>query len=219
MALLVMVRHGQSIWNLENRFTGWTDVPLTEKGRAEARACGELIYCIPFAVAFTSKLTRAQDTLRLILEAAEQPDVPVVEDQALNERHYGELQGLNKAETAAKYGEETVRRWRRSLEGRPPGGESLKDTAVRSLRYFYERIVPELEAGKNAIVSAHGNTIRAILMELDHLSPEQVEKVEIEYCVPVAFEHREDGTFCQVLMPQCDIIRPPQPPARSIARL
>lgn len=216
MALLVMVRHGQSLWNLENRFTGWTDVPLTEKGKEEARTCGELLHCVRFDIAFTSKLSRAQQTLQLLLAAAGQSDVPVIEDEALNGRHYGELQGLNKAETAAKFGAETVQRWRRGFEDRPPGGESLKDTAVRSLRYFYSAIVPELATGKNVIVSAHGNTIRAILMELDHLSPAQVEKVEIEYCVPIAFEARSDGSFAQVLLPRCDLVSAPQPPARRI---
>lgn len=214
MSLLVMVRHGQSIWNLENRFTGWTDVPLTEQGRQEARDCGEMMSCVPFDRAFTSKLQRAQETLRLILQAAGQIDVPVTEDKSLNERNYGDLQGLNKAETAEKFGADLVQQWRRSFESRPPGGESLKDTADRSLFYFYAKIVPELEAGKNIIISAHGNTIRAILMDLDHLSPDQVEKVEIHYCVPMTFEHHPDGHFAQVLLPDCRIVSAPQFPAR-----
>ncbi len=215
MGLLVMVRHGQSIWNLENRFTGWTDVPLTEAGREEARLCGELIYCVPFDVAFTSGLKRAQDTLAILLKSAGQSRVPVIADIALNERHYGDLQGLNKAETAQKFGEEAVQRWRRSLDSRPPGGESLKDTAERSLEFFYAKISPELKAGKNVIVSAHGNTIRAILMELNHLTPQQVEKVEIAYCVPISYEYGPDGRFSQVLMPECRIIGPTQLPVAA----
>jgi 2,3-bisphosphoglycerate-dependent phosphoglycerate mutase len=216
LSLLVLVRHGQSIWNLENRFTGWTDVPLTEAGRAEARACGEELRCVPFDIAFTSKLQRAQQTLSLILESAGQTP-PVVEDQALNERHYGDLQGLNKAETAARFGEEQVQRWRRGFEEQPPGGESLKDTAERSLAYFYAKIAPELQSGRNVLVSAHGNTIRALLMDLDHLSPAQVEKVEIEYCVPIAFSYT-DGQFAQVLLPDCQIIGPSRA-ADGLARL
>lgn len=208
-----MVRHGQSVWNLENRFTGWTDVPLTEEGRAEARACGELIHCIAFEIAFTSKLQRAQETLKLILEAAHQSP-PVIEDQALNERHYGDLQGLNKAETAEKFGAEVVQRWRRGFESRPPGGESLKDTADRSLSFFYQKIFPHLDAGQNVIISAHGNTLRALLMDLDHLTPDQVEKVEINYCVPIAFEFG-NGQFAQVLMPACELVRSAQPSARQ----
>jgi 2,3-bisphosphoglycerate-dependent phosphoglycerate mutase len=208
-----MLRHGQSIWNLENRFTGWTDVPLTETGRQEARECGGQIHCIPFDVAFTSKLQRAQDTLRIVLESAGQA-IPIIEDAALNERNYGDLQGLNKAETAAKYGSEVVHRWRRGFEDRPPNGESLKDTAERSLRYFYSHILPELEAGKNVIISAHGNTLRALLMELDHLGPDQVEQVEIEYCVPITFAY-EDGKFAQVLLPNCEIVSQAQALTRA----
>jgi 2,3-bisphosphoglycerate-dependent phosphoglycerate mutase len=199
-----MLRHGQSIWNLENRFTGWTDVPLTETGRQEARECGGQIHCIPFDIAFTSKLQRAQDTLKIVLDSAGQ-SIPIIEDAALNERSYGDLQGLNKAETAAKYGSEVVHRWRRGFEDRPPNGESLKDTAERSLSYFYSHILPELEAGKNVIISAHGNTLRALLMELDHLEPDQVEQVEIEYCVPITFAYT-DGKFAQVLLPNCEIV-------------
>lgn len=208
-----MLRHGQSIWNLENRFTGWTDVPLTETGRQEARECGAQIHCVPFDIAFTSKLIRAQETLKIILESAGQSP-PIVEDAALNERNYGDLQGLNKAETAVKFGAEVVHSWRRSFEGRPPNGESLKDTAERSLKYFYSHILPELEAGKNVIVSAHGNTLRALLMELDHLSPQQVEQVEIEYCVPMTFAY-EDGKFAQVLLPNCEIVSQAQALKRS----
>src|SRR5262249_21621760 len=149
MSKLVLVRHGQSQWNLENRFTGWVDVPLTEEGRAEARRAGNVLKDIRFDMAFTSKLQRAQETLRIILEAIHQTDLPVVQDEALNERHYGDLQGLNKAETAKKFGAEQVHIWRRSYDVAPPKGESLKDTAARTLPYFRERILSSIKQGKN----------------------------------------------------------------------
>ncbi|MBD2100928.1 2,3-diphosphoglycerate-dependent phosphoglycerate mutase [Leptolyngbya sp. FACHB-261] len=213
MALMVIVRHGQSIWNLENRFTGWTDVDLTEEGRREAREAGEQMAHLHFDIAFTSKLKRAQETLNLILRSAKQTEVPVTEAQALNERHYGDLQGLNKAETAQKYGEEQVHLWRRSYSTRPPGGESLEDTAIRTLDYFHDHILPELDVGKNILISAHGNTIRALLMDLDHLSPEQVEQVEIMYCVPIVFEY-QDRHFTHIDLPRSQPLNMARLPAR-----
>ena len=149
MNKLVLLRHGESQWNLENRFTGWIDVPLSEKGVEEARQAGEKLKGYTFDRAFTSVLKRANDTLRIVLEITGQTGLPTEHDQALNERHYGDLQGLNKAETAKKYGDEQVHIWRRSYDVPPPGGESLKDTAARTLPYYDRVIAPQIAAGKN----------------------------------------------------------------------
>lgn len=167
MGTLILVRHGQSVWNLENRFTGWTDVPLTEQGEHEARAAGEKLRDYHFDRGFTSVLSRAKETLRIILDVIGQPDLPVETDSALNERHYGELQGLNKAETAEKLGKEVVFEWRRTYEGRPPGGESLKDTAERVVPYYQTRIEPCVNADEIVLVVAHGNSLRALVTALD----------------------------------------------------
>src|SRR5579864_1054046 len=155
MALLVLVRHGESQWNLENRFTGWIDIPLSERGRQEAREAGEKLRGIHFDKGFTSVLQRAIATLEIILEVTGQKDLPIERDQALNERHYGDLQGLNKAETAAKFGDEQVKLWRRSYDVAPPNGESLKDTADRTLPFFDRAIRPDLTQGQSVLVCAH----------------------------------------------------------------
>lgn len=190
MSILVLLRHGESQWNLENRFTGWEDVPLTEKGRSEAHAAGVRLRDakISFSRAFTSKLVRAQETLRIALGELGIPELPVVEDEALNERHYGDLQGLNKAETAAKYGDEQVHIWRRSYDVPPPNGESLKDTAARTLPYFEKQIRPALERGENIIVAAHGNSLRSIVMDLEKLTREQVLELNLATGVPLVYE-------------------------------
>lgn len=193
MGQLVLVRHGQSQWNLENRFTGWVDVPITPLGAEEARRAGRELKGIRFDVAFTSELKRAQDTLELILQEAGQLGLPVERSQALNERHYGDLQGLNKAETAEKYGAEQVHVWRRSFDVPPPNGESLKDTAARTVPYFKERILPRAAAGENVIVSAHGNSLRAIVMDLERMTPEQILKFEIGTCRPIVYKIGPDG--------------------------
>lgn len=194
MSFLVLVRHGESQWNLENRFTGWVDVPLSPKGIAEAKAAGEKIKKekIHFDNAYTSDLKRAQDTLTLILEALGQQGLPVAKDQALNERHYGDLQGLNKAETAEKFGEAQVKIWRRSYDIAPPGGESLKDTAARTLPYFDSKIMKDLEKGLNVIVAAHGNSLRSIVMELDKLTKEQVLELNLATGVPLIYQFNKD---------------------------
>jgi 2,3-bisphosphoglycerate-dependent phosphoglycerate mutase len=192
MAKLVLVRHGQSQWNLENRFTGWVDVPLSEKGQQEARQAGRALQGIRFDQAFTSNLQRAQNTLKLILEELQQTSLPTIQDQALNERHYGDLQGLDKAETAKKYGDEQVHIWRRSYDVAPPKGESLKDTAARTIPYFNSKILPMVKSGKNVIVAAHGNSLRSIVMELDQLTKEQVLKLEIPTGSPIVYDI--DGT-------------------------
>ena len=196
MAILILVRHGQSQWNRENRFTGWVDVPLSETGREEARTAGERIRTLHarFDVAYSSALDRANETLKIILNVLGQETIPVFKDPALNERHYGNLQGLNKAETAEKFGQEQVRIWRRSYDVAPPGGESLRDTAARTLPYFNSRIVPDLKTGKNVLVSAHGNSLRSIVMELDRLTQEQVLSLEIATGVPIRYEVGPDGS-------------------------
>jgi 2,3-bisphosphoglycerate-dependent phosphoglycerate mutase len=198
MAKLALVRHGQSQWNLENRFTGWVDSPLTELGRQEARRAGEHLKGIQFDKAYTSALSRAQETLTIMLEVLGQKELPVVKDQALNERHYGALQGLNKKETADKYGAEQVHIWRRSYDVAPPKdrtelnpegiSESLKDTAARTLPYFYAHILPELKFGRSVLVSAHGNSLRSIVMDLDQLTKEQVLELNIATGVPIVYE-------------------------------
>ncbi len=192
MPVLVLVRHGESQWNLENRFTGWVDVPLSEKGVQEAAAAGERLKkeALKFDCAFTSDLKRAQNTLKLILEKLGQSGIPVEKNQALNERHYGDLQGLNKAETAQKFGDEQVKIWRRSYDIAPPGagGESLKDTAARTLPYFESKVLGELKKGKNVIVAAHGNSLRSIVMHLDKLTKEQVLELNLGTAVPIIYQ-------------------------------
>ena len=193
MAQLVLLRHGESQWNLENRFTGWVDVPLTPRGIQEAKNAGDKLRGFTFNRAFTSVLARANDTLRLALEAIGQSNLPIVKDKALNERMYGELQGLNKAETAKKYGEAQVKIWRRSYDIPPPGGESLKDTAERVLPYYEQAIKPYLLKGETILIAAHGNSLRALTMELEQLSREQVLELNIPTGAPVLYELDETG--------------------------
>jgi len=190
---LILVRHGQSLWNAEDRFTGWVDVPLTDKGREEAKLAGERLKGTSFDVAYTSSLTRAQETLRIILETAE-VQVPIIRDQALNERHYGDLQGLNKARTAEKFGAEQVKIWRRSYDIPPPNGEALKDTAQRTLPFFERAILGDIALGKSVLVVAHGNSNRSIVMSLDKLTGEQVIALELGTGVPLVYELDVDGT-------------------------
>jgi len=188
MPTLVLVRHGQSQWNLENKFTGWVDVPLTPQGEQEALRAGEHLKGMKFDIAFTSDLQRAQKTLAIILKEIGQTSLPIIKDQALNERHYGDLQGLNKAETAKKFGDEQVKIWRRSYDIAPPNGESLKDTAARTLPYFDSKIVPYLKEGKNVLIAAHGNSLRSIVMHLEHLTKEQVLELNLDTGVPRVYE-------------------------------
>ena len=188
MGHLVLLRHGESQWNLENRFTGWVDVPLSPRGMQEAKNAGEKLRPYRFDRAFTSVLQRANETLRLALEVIGQTEIPTERDKALNERMYGELQGLNKAETAKKYGEDQVKIWRRSYDVRPPGGESLKDTAERVLPYYDKSIRPHLLSGETILIAAHGNSLRALVMELEHLSREQVLELNIPTGAPLLYE-------------------------------
>ncbi|HEV2480191.1 MAG TPA: 2,3-diphosphoglycerate-dependent phosphoglycerate mutase [Puia sp.] len=184
MPLLVLVRHGQSTWNLENRFTGETDIPLTALGREEARLAGTRLRDIPFAHGFTSALQRAIDTMTLLLEEACQPKLPVTRNRALNERNYGQLQGLNKAEVAKQYGEEQVAIWRRSYATRPPGGESLADTAARVIPYYRTAVEPLLKEEQNILIVAHGNSLRSLVMFLEHIGEEAISDVALPTGVP-----------------------------------
>jgi len=192
MSTLVLVRHGQSQWNLENRFTGWVDVPLSEQGEQEAARAGGLLAHYHFDIAFTSALQRAQNTLRIMLEEMGCGDLPIIANEALNERMYGMLQGLNKAETAERYGDEQVLIWRRSYDVAPPEGESLKDTASRVIPYVKQEIFPLLRTGKNVLVAAHGNSLRALVMELEGMSPAEILQFEIPTAVPRVYTLSED---------------------------
>ncbi len=199
MPKLVLVRHGESAWNRKNLFTGWTDVDLSEKGVEEAREAGRKLKAAGFVfdAAFTSALRRAQDTLSIILGEMGQDGIPVVRDAALNERHYGALQGLNKAETAAKYGDEQVHVWRRSFDVPPPKndegmGESLKDTCARVMPYVKARIWPELRAGKRVVIAAHGNSLRALVKDLDDVSDADIAGIEIPTGKPLVYELDEN---------------------------
>ena len=192
MSYLVLVRHGQSIWNLQNRFTGWVDVPLTEKGIEEAKKGAEVLRDIKFDVAYTSVLQRAQNTLSLLLEALGQ-SVPTIRDGALNERDYGDLAGLNKAETAEIHGKDQVHIWRRSYDVPPPNGESLKMTAERTLPFFDRAIMGDIKMGNNVLVVAHGNSNRSIVMKLDGLSEGEVPGLELPTGVPRVYQTTDNG--------------------------
>jgi 2,3-bisphosphoglycerate-dependent phosphoglycerate mutase len=197
---LVLVRHGQSDWNLKNLFTGWKDPDLTEKGIAEAKAAGQRLKAkgLTFDLCFTSALTRAQHTLQLILSEMGQTGLPETRDQALNERDYGELTGLNKDDARKKWGEEQVLIWRRSYDVPPPGGESLKDTLARSLPYYVHKIQPHVLDGKTVLVAAHGNSLRSLIMAIEGLTPEQILKRELETGVPTVYKLNANSTPASV---------------------
>ncbi len=199
--LLVLVRHGQSDWNLKNLFTGWRDVDLTEKGVAEAREAGRKLKAqgIKFDVAFTSVLTRAQRTLDLMLTELGQTKIPVLKDQALNERDYGDLVGLNKDDARKKWGEEQVHIWRRSYDVAPPGGESLRDTAARVLPYYIREILPRVLRGERVLVSAHGNSLRALVMVLDKHTPDSITKLNLDTGVPMIYRLNANSTVASKL--------------------
>ena len=199
--LLVLVRHGQSDWNLKNLFTGWRDIDLTEKGVAEAREAGRKLkgQGIKFDVAFTSALIRAQRTLDLMLTELGQTNIPVFKDQALNERDYGDLSGLNKDDARKKWGEEQVHIWRRSYDVAPPGGESLKDTLARTLPYYVTEILPRVLRGERVLVSAHGNSLRALVMVLDKHTTESITKLNLDTGVPMIYRLNADSTVASKL--------------------
>ncbi|MGH6727859.1 MAG: 2,3-bisphosphoglycerate-dependent phosphoglycerate mutase [Pseudolabrys sp.] len=194
--LLVLVRHGQSDWNLKNLFTGWRDIDLTDQGVAEAREAGRKLKAqgIKFDVAFTSALIRAQRTLDLMLVELGQTKIPVFKDQALNERDYGDLSGLNKDDARKKWGDEQVHKWRRSYTIAPPGGESLRDTAARVLPYYIQEILPRVLRGDHVLVSAHGNSLRALVMVLDKHTPETITKLNLDTGVPMIYWLNADST-------------------------
>ena len=192
-AKLVLVRHGLSVYNDQNRFTGWKDVDLNQQGRDEAKQAVNLLMDYKFDMAFTSDLIRAKNTLSIILEGINQKDIPVIENMALNERDYGDLIGQNKVEAAEQFGEEQVHIWRRSFDTPPPGGESLKDTADRVIPYLKNEIMPLISNGKNILISAHGNSIRAIVMNLQNYTPEQILRTEIGWCEPWIFEFENNN--------------------------
>jgi len=198
--LLVLVRHGQSEWNLKNLFTGWKDPGLTEQGVSEAKKAGEQLkdLKLAFDIAFTSDLSRAQKTLALILSEIGQEDLETIRDQALNERDYGDLTGMNKDEAREQFGEEQVHIWRRSFDVPPPGGESLKMTAERVLPYYKKEILPKVLAGSRTIVAAHGNSLRSLIMELEGLSPEEILKRELGTGTPIIYRLDEDGKVLSV---------------------
>ncbi|WP_426314608.1 2,3-bisphosphoglycerate-dependent phosphoglycerate mutase [Methylobacterium fujisawaense] len=205
--LLVLVRHGQSEWNLQNLFTGWRDPDLTERGIAEARAAGRGLKRdgYGFDVAFTSELLRAQRTCSLILEEMALPDVPIIRQRALNERDYGDLSGLNKDAARARWGDAQVHTWRRSYDVRPPGGESLKDTAARVLPYYIAAILPRVMADQRVLVAAHGNSLRALAMVLDGLNEEQVPDLQIRTGVPLVYRLNADTTVASKTVLEQDV--------------
>jgi 2,3-bisphosphoglycerate-dependent phosphoglycerate mutase len=197
--VLALVRHGESEWNKANLFTGWKDVDLTETGVAEAHRAGQLLKADGrrFDIAYTSALIRAQHTLKIILGELGQSELETVRDQALNERDYGDLVGLNKDDARRRWGDEQVHIWRRSYDVAPPGGESLKDTAARVLPYCEKKIIPLVLAGKNVIVSAHGNSLRAFVMKLDNLSTEEVLKLNLATGAPLVYRLNADGSVAE----------------------
>jgi 2,3-bisphosphoglycerate-dependent phosphoglycerate mutase len=197
--LLVLTRHGQSEWNLKNLFTGWKDVDLTEVGIAEAKAAGRKLKAqgITFDVGFTSDLKRAQRTMTLMLEEMGQPGVPVIKNVALNERDYGDLSGLNKDDARERWGAEKVHIWRRSYDVPPPGGESLRDTAARVLPYYIQEILPRVLRGQRVLVTAHGNSLRALIMVLDRLTPKEIIARELATGVPLVYRLNADATVAE----------------------
>ncbi len=194
--ILVLVRHGQSDWNLKNLFTGWEDPDLTGKGVAEARAAGKRLkaHGLSFDRAFTSNLVRARHTLQLVLAELGTPALETERDRALNERDYGVLCGLNKDDAIRRWGDEQVDLWRRSYDVRPPGGESLRDTVARVLRYYCQKILPAVLGGQRVIVAGHGNSLRALVMVLDVLTPETIPELELATGVPLVYRLKPDST-------------------------
>ena len=190
MSKLILIRHGQSEWNELNLFTGWKNPGLTKKGEKEATDAGKLLRekGIIFDIAFTSALKRAQDTLTIILKEIDQTSLKIIKDQSLNERDYGDLSGLNKDEARKKWGEDKVHQWRRSFDVPPPGGESLRNTADRVLPYYESNIVPRINEGLNILITAHGNSLRSLVMHLDNISSEDIVKLEIGTGVPLIYE-------------------------------
>jgi 2,3-bisphosphoglycerate-dependent phosphoglycerate mutase len=200
--LLVLVRHGQSEWNLKNLFTGWRDIGLSEQGIAEAHEAGKRLKArgLSFGVCYTSALTRAQRTLDLMLEELGATGLPVTRDQALNERDYGDLSGLNKDDARKRWGEEQVHIWRRSYAVAPPGGESLRDTGARVWPYYLHEIQPHVMRGEKVLISAHGNSLRALIMALDGLTPDEIVKTELATGLPILYRLNADTTVAEKIV-------------------
>jgi len=188
MPQLILLRHGESQWNLQNRFTGWVDVDLSPKGEEEARLAGLLLKDYDFDLVFTSALKRAQRTADIALEQCGKSNLPIAKDEALNERHYGDLQGLNKADIGREYGEAQLKIWRRSYDVPPPNGESLKDTQARVMPYYHEHIEPLLKEGKNIFIAAHGNSLRSLVMHIEKLTKEEVLELNIPTGIPYVYD-------------------------------
>ena len=198
MSILILVRHGQSVYNFENRFTGNLDVGLTPLGEEEARQTGEKLKSYTFDMAYTSTLLRAQESMRIILEVIRQTEIPVVKSASLNERMYGSLQGLNKEDTIKKYGAEQVETWRRSFDVCPPDGESLAQTFVRTVSYYKTEIAPKLSAGKNVLIVAHGNSLRALMMYLENINSVAIAKINIPTGLPRRYSLDKDFKLLDV---------------------
>ena len=199
MSKLVLLRHGQSVWNKENKFTGWVDVDLSEQGVTEAKQAGKLLEDYEFDFVFTSVLKRAQKTAELALASNHSQNYEIFENQALNERHYGSLQGLNKDETREKYGADQVHIWRRSFDVQPPDGESLKDTCERVLPYYKAQILPKLQDNKTILVAAHGNSLRALVKEIEEINNDEIVKVEIPTGVPWVYDFDAKSQNYQII--------------------
>lgn len=187
MPYLILLRHGQSQWNLENKFTGWVDIDLTAKGEIEATHAGDILQKYPIDIVFTSVLMRAIRTAEIALKQAGIESIPIYRSEKLNERHYGDLQGLNKDDIGKEYGTDQLKVWRRSYDIAPPNGESLKMTQERVLPYFHESIIPELQKGKNVLITAHGNSLRALIAELDKMSKEDILELNIPTATPIVY--------------------------------
>ena len=187
MPYLILLRHGQSQWNLENKFTGWVDIDLTAKGEIEASHAGDILQKYPIDIVFTSVLMRAIRTAEIALKQAGIESIPIYRSEKLNERHYGDLQGLNKDDIGKEYGSDQLKVWRRSYDIAPPNGESLKMTQERVLPYFHESIIPELQKGKNVLITAHGNSLRALIAELDKMSKEDILELNIPTATPIVY--------------------------------
>ena len=187
MPYLILLRHGQSQWNLENKFTGWVDIDLTAKGEIEASHAGDILQKYPIDIVFTSVLMRAIRTAEIALKQAGIESIPIYRSEKLNERHYGDLQGLNKDDIGKEYGSDQLKVWRRSYDIAPPNGESLKMTQERVLPYFHETIIPELQKGKNVLITAHGNSLRALIAELDKMSKEDILELNIPTAIPIVY--------------------------------
>ncbi len=195
MVYLILLRHGESQWNVENRFTGWVDVDITSKGEDEARKAGIALKDYPIDMLFTSALLRAIRTADIALQSAGKGMIPTQRSEKLNERHYGDLQGLNKDEVGKQFGTDQLKIWRRSYDTPPPNGESLKMTQERVLPYFHEQIIPVLKEGKNVLITAHGNSLRALIAELDNLSREEILELNIATGKPIVYT-LDEQTMC-----------------------